>query len=167
MIRIVACILLAVSLTAYAGETKTVSDEDKQYTIELPSDWVHSVQNNRFVSVMACQANDTAKMNERLNVVVSKSGGRLKSAYKDLIDEFENFDEFEALQEGEGQLADQPCRWFVYTMAGGEPGKKMKGKQYVLIKDRRLFNIGYLAPEERFDDAQREFEQMVATFAPR
>lgn len=153
---------LMMSFKVLAQETQTVRSEKKVYTIELPTDWVYANEANAAINLM--YITDPEYPDERLSISVSK-GGRLfdlKEVYEINSEAIADFDDFELLEEGTGQIGDQDCMWLICTWTSDD-GRPIKGNQYSFKYKSGIFCVQYHVDTEMFDTVQAPFDKVIST----
>ncbi len=139
---------------------QTISDEGNRYSINIPPGWVYASSKNPIVSVlMSC---DTLHPRERLTITYCRGIGSLQKVYNDNKKSMTELKKFRLMEEGEGMLDGEDCKWFVFTAEIIE-GVVWKGRQYT-IKPNKVFLIQYFVPEDRFVTVKDTFEQIISTF---
>jgi hypothetical protein len=139
---------------------KAITDDGKNYTIEIPAGWVHGSSTNAWVSVFIF--NDSVNVAEQLVVINSKNLADLSHAYKENKKAQMKLKNFKLLEEGESNISGEPTKWMVYTFSGDD-GSLHKGKQYTIKKSGRGYILQFILLEPKFDAKKETFEKIIGT----
>jgi hypothetical protein len=153
-----ACFLMAILSNVCSQQT--ITDESHLFSIDIPSGWLHTATVNKWVSVFTfC---DSLKQTDQLIVIYSKNGNNLKDAYKGNKKAQSELKNFKLIEEGDGQINGEPCKWMVYTFTS--EGVLVNGKQYTLKKGGHGFTLQYILLSPQFEISKDVFEKVVSTF---
>jgi hypothetical protein len=153
-----ACFLL-VMLCNVQSQQKTITDEGRLFSINIPSNWMSTSSKNVWVTVYVF--NDSMST-DQLMMISSKNGKNLKDAYKANKKGQAGLKNFKLIEEGDSQINGEPCKWMVYTF-NGKDGTAVKGKQCTLVKSGKGFILQYILLETKFDAGKEAFEKVITT----
>jgi len=154
-------LLSVAQLNSYAQQAKIVGDDEKRYTIEVPSTWTRTVSNSLFVNVIFY--NDTAQKDEHLYIIYSKNTSNLKTAYNGNKKSQSELKNFKLIKEGDGFINEEPCKWMEYTFTS-DNGSTFKGKQYTIKKGPYGFTVQFLLSDSTYDSKKDNFEKIISSF---
>jgi hypothetical protein len=98
-----------------------------------------------------------------LYLIYSKNNpADLAHSYKENKKAFLKKKDFKLIEEGDGQINGESCKWMLFTFAT-EDGSIIKGKQYTLKKSGRGFILQYLLQESKFESSKVAFEKIIAS----
>jgi hypothetical protein len=153
-------LLTLVSVHSYPQQNKTMGDDEKRYSLVVPTSWARTISNSVFVSVIFY--NDTAFKDEQLYVIYSKNSNNLKGAYNANKKSQSELKNFKLIQEADGNINGESCKWLEYTFTSDD-GSIFKGKQYTLKKGTYGFTVQFTLPEALYSAKKDNFEKIISS----